>query len=361
MLLTSIRLTNFKNHFQNQFDIENQFVALLGANGSGKTNFLDALHHISFGRSLFHKQDAFQISHGQSFYRLDAQLKDLNHHHRLELVYQEGEKKNMVWDGAKVERQLDHVGRIPLVYILPNETFQMHEGSEWRRNFFDNTFSQTFPDYLRHLAAYKKALAQRNATLQYFFERRISDFTLLDAIDHQLITNSSVLDETRRIHTPKMELLVKEYYAKLSDDAEEVGLIRKTDLDEGTMEEWLHKNRSRDLDQQRTISGLHKDDFLFSQGEHALKKVGSQGQQKSFLLALKLAQYEFIKMETGKNPWMLLDDIFDKLDEARIARLVEIIAKPDMGQVFLTDARPDRSQSILGKDFQVLMIQQASL
>lgn len=358
MLLKSLIINQFKNYSSQTFHLDQSRIALLGKNGSGKTNFLDALHHLALGRSLFHKQDAQQIQHGATFYRLDARIESPEKTHRLELVYSLGEKKNLWWDGLKTDKITDHVGRLPLVYILPDEPFHMHESSEWRRQFFDSTLAQTFPEYLQLLANYKKALTRRNASLQYFAERRMIDYALLDALDYQMVLPSSGIHGFRSQYLPQLAASVLHFYALLSGGAETVEIQRKTELNEGTMDWLLQKNRSIDIDQQRTLGGLHRDDYLFFMNQHPLKRVGSQGQQKSFLLALKFAQYAFIQKFSLKKPWLLMDDIFDKLDDERIEKLLQMVESPEMGQVFLTDARPERSQSLLGERFQSLIIGQ---
>lgn len=356
MILKSLKLIQFKNYESADFQFENRLISVSGKNGAGKTNLLDALHHLSFGRSAFHKQDAFQIRHGETFYRLDAHLENEGHHNRLELVYSLEEKKKLIWNGSKPDRLSDHVGRIPSVLILPDEPFQMHESSEWRRNFFDNCLSQTFPEYLYQLSEYKKALTRRNASLVYFFQRQQVDYPYLEALDHQLIRHSSVLHETRKENLPALSQALLTAYGQISESAEEVELHRKSELDEFSMAEILIQNQRKDLEAQRTTGGLHKDDYMFEMNGHPLKKVGSQGQQKSYLLALKLAQYGFIRDKTDKKPWLLLDDIFDKLDDMRIERLLDIIQNPEMGQVFLTDARPERSRYLTGETFQHINI-----
>lgn len=352
MILQSLKLVHFKNYESAEFRFEGRHISIAGKNGSGKTNLLDALHHLSFGRSAFHKQDSFQIQHGESFYRLDAQLNEEERNNRFELIYSLEDKKKLIWNGSRPDRLSDHVGRIPLVLILPDEPFQMNESSEWRRSFFDNCLSQTFPGYLHHLSEYKKALARRNASLVYFHQRQQVDFSLLEALDHQLNLHSAAIHETRKSHLPNLSAALLEAYGFISDSSEAVKLNRKSELDELEMEEILRRNQRRDLEAQRTTGGLHKDDYQFEMDNHLLKKVGSQGQQKSYLLALKLAQYQFIRNQTGKKPWLLLDDIFDKLDDRRIGKLLEIIQDPEMGQVFLTDARPERSRYLTGETFQ---------
>ena len=359
MQLTRLRLTHFKNYASGDFQFEKRLCAIAGKNGAGKTNLLDAIHHVSLGRSAFHKQDAFQIRHDASFYRLDADLKQDGQKHRMELVYSPEDKKKLIWDGARAERLADHVGRLPLVLILPDEPFQMNESAEWRRSFVDSTLSQAFPLYLRHLMDFKKLLAQRNATLKYFADGRRIDLALLDAIDNQIINHTTFLYAERKNHLPQLDAHVQAAYLWLSNNAESVSIGYKTELDMFDIQTITKRNLAGDIDAQRTQGGVHKDDYVFEMDGRPLKKTGSQGQQKTFLLGLKLAQYRFLRHHRKVNPWLLMDDIFDKLDDVRIGKLVELIHQPEMGQVFLTDARPERTKQWLlasSPDYQTIEI-----
>lgn len=359
MRIKELKLTSFKSFSEVKFQFEGSLHAFTGLNGIGKTNLLDAIHHLSLGRSAFHKQDALNIRHGAGFYRLDARLEDSVAPHRLEMVYSPEEKKKLFWDGAPVERIASHVGKLPLVLILPDEPYQMNEAAEWRRNFTDNTLSQAFPEYLNRLSRYKRLLNQRNASLRYFAERQKTDHALLDVLDQELETESVPLFEIRTRFLPQLNRLLASQYAFLSSEAEEAGFQYDSELLHTPLFALLKQNRKADLEAQRTTGGLHKDDYIYLLNGQSLKKTGSQGQQKTFLLAMKLAQYQFLQEQKNQSPWLLLDDIFDKLDDLRIARLLERIARPDMGQVFLTDAREERTRRLMeekGLRFQLIPI-----
>lgn len=359
MFLSQLKLVQFKSYEKAEFDFGQRVTSITGKNGAGKTNLLDALHHLSLGRSLFHKQDALNIFNTAKFYRLDAQIEKDEAQNRLEVVYGIEEKKKITWNGSQIEKISDHVGKIPLVYILPDEPFLMNDSSEWRRNFIDNTLSQSFPEYLFHLGRYKKLLNQRNASLKYFFERKRVDISLLETLDEELAREGNPVFEYRKKYLPTLNSYFKGHYLFLSEGAELADIQYQSELFGTTLLELFKKNRAIDLESQRTNAGVHKDDFLYLLDERAIKKFGSQGQLKTFLLSLKLAQYQFLQHEKGQKPWLLLDDIFDKLDDTRIKRLIEKIAEPEMGQVFLTDAREERSRQLLnysGIQFEILNI-----
>ena len=308
---------------------------------------LDALHHLSLARSAFHKQDLLNITHEADFYRLDAQIEIESKVNRLELVYNQADKKKILWNKSSIDRITDHIGRLPLVLILPDEPYLMNESSEWRRNFFDSTLSQAFNGYLTALHLYKRLLNQRNATLKYFHEHRKTDLDLLETIDSQMHLQAEILHRIRNDYLPDLANLVATEYQWISDQSEQAGLERKTEMETEDHLTIFRRNIQHDLENQRTNGGIHKDDYQFLLDEKPIKKLGSQGQQKTYLLALKLAQYRFLQKQLGRNPWLLMDDIFDKLDDTRIQKLVELVSQPTMGQVFITDARPERSKDLL--------------
>ena len=347
MLLKELKLVQFKSHVTAHFEFKERITAITGKNGAGKTNLLDAIHHLSLGRSLFHKQDALNIYNESEFYRLDAHLQEENEVSRLEIVYPRDEKKKITWNGGILDKISDHVGRLPLVYILPDEPFLMNDSAEWRRNFIDNTLSQTFPEYLLHLGRYKKLLNQRNATLKYFADRQRIDYDLLQTLNEELTIEGLVVFEFRKNYAPILNKEVGIQYRFLSLGAEKAEFEYKTELFQSSFGELFSRNQRADLESHRTSAGIHKDDFIYLLDGKPIKKMGSQGQLKTFLLSLKLAQYQFLLNQKNQKPWLLLDDIFDKLDDLRIERLIQRIAEPNMGQVFLTDAREERSRSLL--------------
>ena len=347
MFINQLKLAQFKSYEKADFQFNSRITAITGKNGAGKTNLLDALHHLSLGRSLFHKQDALNIFHSGGFYRLDARLENENIPFRLEMVYSPEDKKKISWNGGRIEKISEHVGRLPLVYILPDEPFLMNESSEWRRNFIDNTLSQTFPAYLLHLSRYKKLLTHRNATLKYFAEKNRIDYALLDTLDEELVVDGIPVFEYRKKYVPILNEDFKSQYQFLADGAEGAEIQYESELITSDFAGLISKSRTQDLESHRSHAGVHKDDFLYLLNEKPIKKYGSQGQLKTFLLSLKLAQYNFLYTQKGQKPWLLLDDIFDKLDDLRIKKLIEKITMPEMGQVFLTDAREERSRKLL--------------
>lgn len=354
MLPVSLKLTGFKCHPERELHFGRSLVAITGRNGAGKTNLLDALHHLALTRSAFHKQDLLSVHEGHGFYRLDARLEEDGVAHRMELTWSPETRKTLHWDCREETRLTSHIGRIPLVQILPDEPFLMNESSEWRRNLIDNTLSQTFPAYLQHLSAWKKYLSQRNALLRYFHEKGSFDPHLTDTLDEHLVREGEPLRAFRQEKLPGIAGRVAEEYARLSEGAETVELVYETD--ERPLALQLQESRRADLEAVRTLCGPHRDDLDFRIAGKPLKKFGSQGQQKTYLLALKLAQFGFLRDQTGKVPWLLLDDIFDKLDDGRISALLNRLGErmPET-PVFLTDARPERTRRLLdkeGKDFQ---------
>ena len=359
MIIQQLRLVQFKSYEAAEFHFEGRIHAITGRNGTGKTNLLDALHHLSLARSAFNRQDQAQIFHDSGFYRIDARLSNDGQPARMELTYARQGKKEIKWNGAPVDRLADHVGRLPVVLILPDEPYQMKESMDWRRSFIDTTLSQAFPEYLSALARVKKILQQKAAALKYFQHRNQTDFTLLATLNEGLVRESGPVYAFREKYLPVLAEELKVQYNFLSENREEANLLYEPEVPFVQLERQLESLVSTECQLARCVAGPQRDDFQFQLDDFSIKKRASQGQQKTFLLALKLAQYQFLKAQLGKAPWLLLDDIFDKLDDFRIQRLLERIAQPDLGQVFLTDAREERLRSLLetkGLEFQVLPV-----
>jgi DNA replication and repair protein RecF len=347
MLVRSLKLHNFKSHESIRMEFPERISVFTGKNGSGKTNLLDGLHHAGLLRSAFHRQDALNIKFGEEFYRLDAGMEEDGKEMKLAILCEREKKKQVSWNGKNLERIADHVGRVPLVLILPDEPFQMNESADWRRSAIDNVFSQAMPAYLEHLSRFKRFLTQRNALLRYFSEGRRYDPLLLDALDEDLALESTALFELRSQHLPALQGMITEEYRLLSSGREEVKMVYESQLADIPARQLLQSRRQQDLEAGRSTAGLQRDDYDYLLNGISLRKYASQGQQKSFLMALKLAQYRFLSGFLGKKPMLLLDDVFDKLDEERIAHLLRRIQEPEMGQVFITDAREERSRSLL--------------
>lgn len=349
MWLEKLHLTYFKSYEERGFAFGERVNCLVGENGSGKTNLLDAIYFLSLTKSAFHNQDALGIRHGQDFFILDGIFNDSEKNIQITCSFQRGQRKIFMADKKNYDKLSDHIGLFPLVLIAPNDTDLIRDGSEERRRFFDGVLAQATPEYLNDFLQYNKILTQRNGLLKLFAERNYLDEDLLDTYNEPLIILAIRIYQHRRAFMDRFLPLFRKYYEFLSSGKEQVDVSYESEVASEDFAQEFRKNRSRDLHAQRTGKGVHKDEYVFEIDSITLKKFGSQGQQKSFVIALKLAQFELLKIEKEKTPILLLDDIFDKLDDRRINKLIELIDDGFLGQVFITDARPERSQKILEK------------
>jgi DNA replication and repair protein RecF len=343
MWLEKLHLTYFKNHEERAFVFGTHVNCLVGENGSGKTNLLDAIYFLTLTKSAFQSQDAMAIRHESDFFVVDGIFKEPERNVQITCSLQRGQRKVFMADKKNYERLSEHIGRFPLVLIAPNDTDLIRDGSEERRRFFDGVLAQAVPDYLQDL------LLQRNSLLKLFSDRNYVDNDLLDTYDDPLVDLSIRIFKARTDFMNKFLPLFRNHYGFISNEREDVEVKYDSEVSGLTFAADFLAHRHRDLQSQRTGKGIHKDDFLFEIDAISLKKFGSQGQQKSFVIALKLAQFELLKIEKEKTPILLLDDIFDKLDDKRIQKLIELIDTGFLGQVFITDARPERSAKILEK------------
>ena len=349
MWLEKLHLTYFKSYEERVFTFGEHVNCIIGENGSGKTNLLDAIYFLTLTKSAFHNQDALGIRHSADFFLIDGIFTDLGRHTQITCSLQRGQRKVFMADKKNYERLSEHIGLFPLVLIAPNDTDLIRDGSEERRRFFDGVLAQATPGYLNDFLQYNKILAQRNGLLKLFGERNYLDEDLLETYNEPLIYLSQRIYEHRKDFMDRFMPLFRKHYAFLSSEREDVEISYESEVASPDFPASFRKNRSRDLHAQRTGKGAHKDEFVFEIDGVTLKKFGSQGQQKSFVIALKLAQFELLKAEKEKTPILLLDDIFDKLDDRRIHKLIELIDAGFLGQVFITDARPERSEKILEK------------
>ncbi|QRR02744.1 DNA replication/repair protein RecF [Dyadobacter sandarakinus] len=347
MWLEKLHLTYFKSYEEKALNFGKHVNCLVGENGSGKTNLLDAIYFLTLTKSAFHNQDALGIRHSNDFFVIDGVFNEEGRHTQVTCSLQRGQRKIFMADKKPYERLSDHIGLFPLVLIEPNDTDIIREGSEERRRFFDGVLAQAVSGYLTDLLHYNKILNQRNGLLKHFAERNYLDEDLLETYNDPLIILSLRIHAHRTAFMGRFLPLFQKFYRFLSNGREDVEVIYESEVASESFPADFRKNRSRDLHAQRTGKGVHKDEFIFEIDGVTLRKFGSQGQQKSFLIALKLAQFELLKEETEKTPMLLLDDIFDKLDDRRIQKLIELIDTGFLGQVFITDARPERSRKIL--------------
>lgn len=347
MHLENIRLLNFKNYAGQGAVFSGEINCLVGNNGSGKTNLLDAIHYLSLTRSAFNLLDQQNIRHGASSFSISGQFRVGDAHYRVLNAYTAGQGKRLELDGQLVERASELVGRFPVVLISPGDQSLVQEGSDLRRRFVDMILSQLDRNYLDTLTQYNRALRQRNTLLKMLQTGQASDRDLLGPYDHLLLRLGDSLHRQRREFCGHFGPTVEAHYRSIAGEQEVVGLTYRSDLAQEDFRERYLRNQVQDLQMQRTVLGVHRDDFRFTIDGHPLRRYGSQGQQKSFVVALKLAQYDVLRREKGFKPVVLLDDIFDKLDDLRIGQLIDRIAHGEFGQVFITDARPERTRHFL--------------
>jgi DNA replication and repair protein RecF len=347
MYLKKISLFNFKNFNEANFEFEHKINCFVGKNGVGKTNILDAIYHLSFGKSYFNTLAVQNIKHGEDFFVIDGEFEKQNREESIICSLKKGQKKLLKRNGKLYEKFSDHLGFIPLVIISPTDTDLIREGSETRRKFMDSVISQLDNDYLQILIKYQKIISQRNALLKYFAVNRVFETETLDIYNEQLNDYGNQIYKKRKDFLTNFIPIFDSLYATITGDNEKVQLVYDSQLQEKNMLLLLQENINKDRVLQYTSVGIHKDDLLFQINDFSIKKFGSQGQQKSFLIALKLAEFEFIKKQSGEKPILLLDDIFDKLDEIRVSKIVEMVNNDNFGQLFISDTHSERTENIV--------------
>jgi DNA replication and repair protein RecF len=347
MRLNTLQLLNFKNYEEVTLSFPRQVNCLLGLNGSGKTNLLDAIYYLAFTKSFLHAPDAQNIKHGADFLMIKGMFDFDAVTREVVCQVQQGQKKVIREDSLEYTKLSDHIGKYPVVMISPTDVDLVKEGSEARRKFFDSIIAQIDHDYLESLLIYQQVLKQRNGLLKMFHERNYTDLDLLESYNEQLIKPGTQIHQKRTAFIVEFLPAFNKAYGLLVDGAEEAHLYYKTALSETDFQSGLKESLKKDLILQRTSFGIHRDDYEFEFEHGELKRLGSQGQQKSFLVAIKLAHYDIIQKHKGFSPILLLDDIFDKLDDQRIARLLGVVAGKNFGQLFITDAAPERTIDLL--------------
>ncbi len=346
MYLRQLQLNNFRNAEQLSLQFTAPVVAITGRNGAGKTNLLDALHYIALTRSYFNAQDNQLVRFGSDYFNITAQIEDEGELYKVFCAYQAGNKKVVKLNGNDYPRLSDHIGRFPVVMVAPTDLNLIHEGSEERRRFIDMLLSQTDQDYLLALMKYNKLLLQRNTLLKGWQQDRRPDFALLDVLDEQLAPLNRLVLTRRQALLDHFNPIFEELHLEICQGHEQAAIGYESVLSGDDIASLLRKSRQTDLEAGRSTVGIHRDDFLFTINGHAVKKYGSQGQQKSFIIALKLAQSEYLGMMTGRSPFLLLDDIFEKLDAHRVASLLQLVADERFGQILLTDTDRGRVEAI---------------
>ncbi len=349
MYLTQLSLLNFKNYVQADLNFLPGVTVFAGDNGAGKTNLLDAIHYLSLCKSYFNPVDNQQILQGTDFFMVNGAFSKEEQKDTVSCAIKRNQKKQFKRNKKEYQRLADHIGLFPLVMLSPYDITLIMEGSEERRKFVDNVISQTDHQYLDELIAYNKTLLNRNILLKSIAETGKYDPQLLEVFDEQLIASGTIIFQKRKAFMEVFTDIFNRHYQYLSEGAERVELVYDSQLLQEDFGFLLKKSTERDRVLERTSVGIHKDDLQFSIHQMPMKKFGSQGQQKSFLVALKLAQYSFLYQQKGYKPLLLLDDIFDKLDEKRIHKLMQMVSDNNFGQVFITDTNAERMQQVFDK------------
>ena len=347
MFIKNLKLFNFKNHSEKSFDFSPEINCFVGNNGAGKTNILDALHYLSMAKSFLGNLDAQNILHESDFFAIEAEIQGEEKNDIIKVQLPKEGKKIIKKNDKTYERIADHIGFLPSVMISPYDSNLISDGSESRRKFLDAMISQTDSDYLFALIQYQKTLQQRNALLKYFAKNRTFDLDSLEIYNDPLNKFGTQIFEKRQRFVASILPTIQHFYEIISKGNEKVTVIYESNLNDQKFEEILSENLEKDRVLTYTSRGIHKDDLRFKMNGNLIKKFGSQGQQKSFLIALKLAQIKRIKDITNKNPILLLDDIFDKLDDNRVSQLIELVNQQNFGQIFITDTHRERTESVV--------------
>ena len=347
MFLKRISLLNYKNFSEIDFELDSKINCFVGKNGIGKTNILDAIYHLANGKSYFNPLALQNIKHGEDFFVVDGEFEKNGRTEQILCSLKKGQKKILKRNGKVYEKFSDHIGFIPLVIISPADSDLIIEGSETRRKFIDTVISQLDSSYLQQLIQYQKIISQRNALLKFFALNHVFENDTLSIYNEQLNTLGEFIFEKRKKFLIDFIPIFNNYHREITNSAETVQLVYQSNLFEKDTLTLLEENISKDRALHYTSVGVHKDDLSFEIDNYPIKKFGSQGQQKSFLIALKLAQFDFVKKQSGEKPILLFDDIFDKLDEFRVSKIIEMVNKEEFGQLFISDTHPERTENIV--------------
>ncbi|MGB5362576.1 MAG: DNA replication and repair protein RecF [Aureibaculum sp.] len=349
MYLKKIALVNYKNFDSASFDFETKINCFIGNNGVGKTNVLDAIYHLAFTKGYFNSIAVQNIQHEKDFFLIEGVFDIEGKEEIVSCSLKRGQKKVVKRNGKEYEKLSEHIGLVPLVIISPNDTNLITEGSDVRRKFMDSVIAQSDKGYLQNLISYNKSLSQRNSLLKYFALNHTFDALNVEIYNKQLINYGSKIFEKRLEFTEKFTPIFEDRHRHISNNKEKVNFLYNSQLNNADFEALLINSIEKDKLLQYTSVGIHRDDLLYSIDEHPIKKFGSQGQQKSYLIALKLAEFDFLKLQSKLTPILLLDDIFDKLDENRVSQIIDLVNHENFGQLFITDTHAERTEKVIKK------------
>ena len=348
MILKFLSIVNFKNYQNLQIEFSNNINCFLGNNGIGKTNLLDSIFYLSFCRSYFNSSDVDNIHYGDNFFMIRGDYEDENNNHNKIHCSLRNKKKAFKFNDKKYNKLSEHIGKVPLVIITPLDSNLIMGGSETRRKFFDMLISQIDSNYLQNLMSYNKLIKQRNSLLKQFD-------SIANSIDLLNTYDAALVDFGYKIYLKRNEVVnliiknVQDYYNTISDNLELIDIEYNSQLSRGQFNDLLIQNRKKDQILKHTSVGIHRDDFIFKLNTHSIKTSGSQGQQKSFIISLKFAYFDLLKSILNISPILLLDDIFDKLDNSRLENIIRILNKHIFGQIFITDTNFTLINSVMKK------------
>lgn len=349
MFLEELSIFQFKNYEELGLEFSPKINYFVGNNGAGKTNILDAVYYLCMTKSYFNSSDIQNIRHEQEFFVLQGKFRQTDNREEIYCAFKKNQKKKIKRNDKEYTKVADHIGLIPVVMVSPLDGNLISGAAEERRKYMDSVISQFNRNYLHALIQYNKALLQRNAWLKDAASRSFRDKTLFEALNMQLVKWGSEIYLGREKFIADLDPIFNQYYEQISNGKEKVHLNYRSQLQNADFESLLNESFEKDLRMQHCTVGTHRDDILLDLGDYPIKRIGSQGQQKSFLVALKFAQFDFFYRVHQKQPILLLDDIFDKLDFHRVKNIIHLVAEQHFGQIFITDTDKTRAEQVLAE------------
>ncbi len=347
MYLESLSLLNFKNLEEADLRFSADLNCFIGNNGAGKTNLMDAIYYLSFCKSFLNPSDSMNIRHEEDFFVIQGKYQRQEQDELVHCGLKRGQKKSFKRNKKEYKKLAEHIGLLPLIIITPSDSDLITGGSDERRKFLDALISQYDHNYLNALIRYNRALQQRNKLLKQFAAERFFSAESLEVWNDQLVLYGEQIHQKRVEYISLLQPIFQQYYELISGGHEQIGMEHESQLYTGDFAEQLKQCQEKDRIIQYSTVGIHKDDIIFKLGEYPIKKLGSQGQKKTYLVAMKLAQFDFIKKMAGMTPILLLDDIFDKLDKNRVEQIVKLVADDHFGQIFMTDTNREHLDQII--------------
>jgi DNA replication and repair protein RecF len=357
--LNNISLTQFKNYQHQQFPFTERIVGICGPNGVGKTNLLDAIYYCCFTKSYFTRSDSQNRLHGSAGFRIEGHFTLQGDPLKVVCILRETGRKEFSANDEPYEKLAPHIGKLPCVIIAPDDVQIITGGSEERRRMLDALLCQLDAHYLQQLMDYNKVLQQRNGFLKSMAEKRMTDYSLLDVYDEQLARYGASIYHRRNEFLQEFLPLVSKFYTQIAGQSEPLALTYESQLHDCSFPQLLQRLRQKDCIVQRTSGGIHRDDLNTQLNNQPFKSLASQGQRKSLLFAMKLAEFDTLKLAKQFPPLLLLDDVFEKLDADRMHNLLDHVCMKNAGQVFITDTHPDRIKhhfGSLGMKYQLISL-----